>query len=89
MIIKYYSYTKDRICEEDLSNEQITEWWIGVDNSLNTNIKYLSILWNQTKLTRFGLGSVGIYPPLSHILNCKEVIEYLEKKHSKLKRNEQ
>jgi hypothetical protein len=82
MVIEYLTHNKNYTCKEDLSMEKIEQWYFGFDNSTNENIEYLSIEWSSSHLTKFGLPSVGIHPPLQNIINKNEVINWLKMNHS-------
>lgn len=88
MIIKYLDCRKQYECQEDLSKEDITYWAIKEDDSTGVSSPYLSILWNTQRLTKFGLPSVGICPPVDQILNYKEVLNYLKSNHKNKENNE-
>ncbi len=83
MIIKYKSLRFEHEIEVDLSNEEIEQWYFGIDDSMGNKTEYLSIEWKFKHLTKFNWPSVGIHPPLINIINKEEVLDWLKNNHQK------
>ncbi len=87
MIIKYYSASAPKyIVERDLSKEKITDWEIttrlGYKPKGSLIIEFDTSHIHIEHLTNQG----GIYPPVSKIINYKEILEYLQENFSNLQK---